>query len=65
MDWAEGSGRSSLKPSSQQAGYVEKALKDFRSGARSNDPNKMMRDIAGRMSDKEIEAVASYISGLH
>lgn len=50
---------------SQQSAYAVKALKDFRSGARSNDPNKMMRDIAGRMSDKEIEAVASYIAGLH
>ena len=51
--------------SSQQSAYAEKAMKDFRSGARSNDPNKMMRQIAGRMSDKEIEAVASYIAGLH
>ncbi len=50
---------------SQQADYVAKSLKDFRSGARSNDPNKMMRDIAARMSDNEIEAVASYIAGLH
>lgn len=50
---------------SQQAAYVVKTMKDFRSGARSNDPGKMMRDIAGRMSDKEIEAVASYIAGLH
>lgn len=50
---------------SQQADYVVKTMKDFRSGARGNDPAKMMRDIAGRMSDKEIEAVASYIAGLH
>jgi len=50
---------------SQQAEYTIKALKDFRSGARSNDPSNMMRDIAARMSDKEIEAVASYIAGLH
>ena len=51
--------------SSQHATYVVKAMKDFRSGTRSNDPSKMMRDIAARMSDKEIEAVASYVSGLH
>lgn len=50
---------------SQQADYVVKTMKDFRSGERSNDPNKMMREISARMSDKEIEAVASYISGLH
>lgn len=51
--------------SNQHAAYVAKTLQDFRKGVRSNDPNKMMRDIAGRMSDKEIEAVASYVAGLH
>lgn len=53
------------KLSGQHAAYVEKAMKDFRSGKRSNDMNKMMRNIAEKMSDKEIKAVASYISGLH
>lgn len=53
------------KLSGQHAAYVEKAMKDFRSGIRSNDMNKMMRNIAEKMSDKEIKAVASYISGLH
>lgn len=49
----------------QHATYVEKAMKDFRSGKRTNDANKMMQNIAEKMSDKEIKAVASYISGLH
>ena len=53
------------KLSGQHATYVEKAMKDFRSGKRSNDMNKMMRNIAEKMNDKEIKAVASYISGLH
>ena len=53
------------KLSGQHAAYVEKAMKDFRSGARTNDMNKMMQNIAEKMSDKEIKAVASYISGLH
>ena len=53
------------KLSGQHAPYVEKAMKDFRSGTRSNDMNSMMRNIAEKMSDKEIKAVASYISGLH
>ncbi|OGT89308.1 MAG: cytochrome C [Gammaproteobacteria bacterium RIFOXYA12_FULL_61_12] len=48
----------------QHASYVDKALKDLRSGARSNDPNRMMRDIAGKMTDAEIAAVAQYIQGL-
>jgi len=49
----------------QQKAYVVKALKDFRTGTRANDMNKMMRDIAARMSDKDIEAVAEYINSLH
>ncbi|MGD8576690.1 MAG: c-type cytochrome [Thiohalophilus sp.] len=51
--------------SGQHTDYLVKTLKDFRDGNRSNDPNAMMRDIAGKMSDDEIMAVASYISGLH
>lgn len=53
------------KLSGQHAAYTEKAMKDFRSGARTNDMNKMMQNIAEVMTDKEIAAVASYISGLH
>ena len=51
--------------SGQHAAYIEKAMKDFRSEKRTNDASKMMQDIAAKMSDKEIKAVASYISGLH
>ncbi len=50
--------------SGQHAAYVVKALKDFRSGARSNDAGKMMRNVAAHMTDAEIEAVASYVQGL-
>jgi len=51
--------------SGQHTDYLVKALQDFRDGKRSNDLNGMMRDIASNMSDREIKAVASYISGLH
>ena len=51
--------------SGQHSTYIIKALKDFRSGTRANDPNKMMRDVAAKMSDSDIEAVAEYIAGLH
>lgn len=51
--------------SGQHAAYVAKTLKDFRDGNRANDPNEMMRLTAGPMSDKEIGAVAEYISGLY
>jgi cytochrome c553 len=49
----------------QHATYTIKALKDFRAGTRSNDPANMMRDVAGKMTDAQIEAVAEYIAGLH
>lgn len=48
----------------QFADYIEAQMKGWRSEQRANDPNKMMRDIAGRLSDTEIKAVANYIAGL-
>lgn len=50
--------------SGQHAQYLDSTLKGFRAGARANDPNGMMRDVAGRMSDAEIAAVAQYVQGL-
>jgi cytochrome c553 len=49
----------------QQAAYVAKALRDFKSGARTTDANKMMRDVASKMNDEEIDAVAEFVTGLH
>jgi len=51
--------------SSQHAKYVENQLNTFKSGERSNDAGKMMRTIAGKLTEKEIRAVASYVQGLH
>ena len=48
----------------QFAEYVEAQLKAFRSGARANDPNGMMRGVVARMTDKEIQAVSEYVAGL-
>ena len=48
----------------QFAEYVEAQLKAFRGGARANDPNAMMRTVAARMTDHEIQAVAQYVAGL-
>ncbi len=48
----------------QYAEYTELQLKNFRSEERSNDPEKMMRTIADRLSDKQIKALADYIAGL-
>lgn len=44
--------------------YVEAQLKAFRGGARVNDPNGMMRGVAARMTDREIQAVSDYVAGL-
>ncbi len=49
----------------QHAAYVAKALNDFKSGARSNDLNKMMRGVASKMTAEEIKAVAEFVAGLH
>jgi cytochrome c553 len=50
--------------SGQYAEYTEAQLKAFRAGERANDPNNMMRVVAAKMSDREIQAVADYIAGL-
>lgn len=47
----------------QHADYSEAQLLAFRSGARAN--NAQMMAIAGKLSDKEIKAVADYVAGLH
>ena len=48
----------------QYAEYTDLQLKNFRSEERSNDPEKMMRSIADKLSDKQIKALADYIAGL-
>jgi cytochrome c553 len=48
----------------QFAEYVEAQLKAFRAGARTNDPNGMMRGVAVRLNDREIKALAEYVAGL-
>lgn len=49
----------------QHDAYTAKQLHNFSMGTRTNDGDtKMMRDIAYRLHDKEIEAVSSYIQGL-
>jgi len=52
--------------SGQHAQYVSKQLTDFREGNRTNDGDAMtMRTIASKLSNKDIEAISSYIQGLH
>lgn len=50
----------------QHALYIAKQLTDFREGNRTNDGDtKIMQSIAAKLSNKDIEAVSSYIQGLH
>jgi cbb3-type cytochrome c oxidase subunit III len=44
--------------------YTEAQLKAFRAGERANDPEKMMRMIAEKLSDAEMKAVAEFAAGL-
>ena len=62
----DGSGIPAQYPrlSGQFADYTATQLRAFRSIERANDPNQTMRNIAARMSDQEIAAVADYIAGL-
>jgi len=48
----------------QYAAYINKTLNDYRTGERNNAPNEIMRTIASRLSEAEINAVADYGSGL-
>ncbi len=49
----------------QHAAYTAKTLHDYASGARQSvDKTKIMRDIASRLSDEDIAALASYVQGL-
>ncbi|MNO28908.1 Cytochrome c4 precursor [compost metagenome] len=50
----------------QHSQYVAKQLTDFREGNRTNDGDTLvMRSIAAKLSNKDIEALASYVQGLH
>ncbi len=44
--------------------YTEAQLKSFRLSERNNDPEKMMRMIAEKLSDADIKAVSEFTAGL-
>lgn len=48
----------------QHSTYIAKQLHAFSKHERHNDAGKMMRNIAVKMTDAEIEAVSEYIAGL-
>jgi cytochrome c553 len=50
----------------QYADYIEKQLLAYRRGERASGANALiMQGVAANLSDKEIKAVANYISGLN
>ncbi|TVT33799.1 c-type cytochrome [Marinobacter vinifirmus] len=52
--------------SGQSAEYVAKQLNAYRSGERAGGANAaIMMDVASKLTDAEIEAVANYVSGLN
>ncbi len=54
--------------SGQHATYVAAKLKDFRNGAvwgKGDDANKIMATVAKHLTDEQIDAVSSYVQGLH
>ena len=49
----------------QYAVYVAKQLRDYATGKRRSDqPQRMMQEIASRLSEEDMAAVASYVQGL-
>jgi cytochrome c553 len=48
----------------QHAVYAALQLRAYKTGARATDPNSMMRTVASKLSEDEIDAVASYLQGL-
>lgn len=51
--------------SGQHATYTASQLKMFRSDERRNDMNGMMRDIAKKLTDEDIDTLSHYVAGLH
>lgn len=49
----------------QYPAYTVAMLRAFASGDRANDPNDSMHDIATKLSDDDMQAVANYLFGLH
>jgi len=43
---------------------LKKQLTSFRDGSRANDNSSIMRNIAIKLSDAQIDALAQYMSGL-
>jgi cytochrome c553 len=48
----------------QSAAYTLKQMRAFKTGARSNDKNEVMHEVAEKMTEQEMRSVAEYLMGL-
>ncbi len=48
----------------QSANYLASQLRNWKSGARHNDPQDLMKTVAEKLSDDEVAAVAAYLASL-
>jgi cytochrome c553 len=48
----------------QSAVYAAAQLRGYKTGERATDPSSMMRMITAKLTDEEIDAVASYLQGM-
>ena len=65
---SDGAGNAAAKfpaLSGQHAEYTIATLKAYKSEARKNDPNGIMRDVASKLTNSDIEIIANYLQGLH
>jgi len=49
---------------SQHGTYIVAQLQAYKKGERKTDQNEMMRTVAAKLSDEQIDAVAQYVQGL-
>jgi len=61
---AEGIAPSVPALAGQHAGYIAAQLGQWRQGVRANDPMNVMKAIADKMTDEDIEAVSAYLARL-
>jgi cytochrome c553 len=48
----------------QNPAYTLQQLADFKAGTRHNDPRRVMREVAGRLSEAQMKALAEYLAAL-
>lgn len=48
----------------QRREYTAKQIRDWKAGARGNDPQGLMKAVSSRLTDAEIDAVAAYLEQL-